>query len=563
MASFQGELAVPVIYSGWPTNVGIGQLEIRDWRLGWVPSVTIGGALSNEQPVTEREAALDGDYAHQYGFLHWYNRIHLQYQHIALGNLVSRQQVPFWVFNAWFVARELTEITVEGGEGLLLVQPEDPPTTFLPLEQRTYELEIELEGPSEIAARFEFVFADVPNPVLRVNGTRIIGWAWEPNWIEPVRERLGWLTDVILHYDGSEQRRQLRRWPRQEWEFTFDVGDDIRRRFENTTYAWSGRAWVLPVWPDIEALAAPLTAGATSIPVPTAGKQYRAGGLVMLISPDGAEHEATEVASIEPDSLELARELIRDWPVGARVYPAIVARLIGGSAVARFTGGHAYGYGAFRSVGGVPGAALDEPTYQGAPVLERVIEWLPDPQFGFAPKVDEFDPLTGRPVFRLEDEVPGVPVAWTWQNLTRAESDWLRAWLYARRGRVGGVWIPSYAEDLVLADTVGESADNADFEAVGLVQFLAEGGQNRRDIRIELRDGTVFYRRLSGLQTVDEHTERATLSSPLGVTVTPADVWRISWMTYSRLEADSLEIVWDTPAISSARIAARGVRSDV
>lgn len=562
MASFQGELAVPVIYSGWPTNVGIGQLEIRDWRLGWVPSVTIGGALSNEQPVTEREAALDGDYAHQYGFLHWYNRIHLQYQRIALGNLVSRQQVPFWVFNAWFVPRNLTEIDVEGGEGLLLIQPEDPPTTFLPLEQRTYELEVELEGPSEIAARFEFVFADVPNPVLRVNGTRIIGWAWEPNWIEPVRERLSWLTDVTRRYDGSEQRRQLRQLPRQEWEFVFDVSDEIRRRMENTLYAWSGRAWALPVWPDIEALEAPLSAGAMSIPVATEGKQYQAGGLVMLISPDGSEHEATEVASIEPGSLELARELIRDWPVGTRIYPAVVARLIGGSTAARWSGAHAYGYAAFRSLGGVPGDEMEEPSYRDAPVLERVVEWLPDPQFGIVPKADEFDPLTGPAVFRLEDEAPDQPITWTWQNVSRAESDWLRAWLYARRGRCRGVWIPSYAEDLVLADTVGGTAENIDFEAAGLVQFVA-AGPNRRDVRIELRDGTVFYRRLSGMQTTDEHTERATIDAPLGVTINPADVWRISWMAYCRLDVDSIEILWDTPAVSAARIAARAVRNDV
>jgi hypothetical protein len=40
---------------------------------------------------------------------------------------------------------------------------------------------------------------------------------------------------------------------------------------------WGG-AWQLPIWPDVQRLSAPLSAGAVSVPCATAGFDFVAGG---------------------------------------------------------------------------------------------------------------------------------------------------------------------------------------------------------------------------------------------------------------------------------------------
>lgn len=41
-------------------------------------------------------------------------------------------------------------------------------------------------------------------------------WPIEPNWNEPVKETLEWLTDIMTSPTGAEQRRCLRKYPRKD-----------------------------------------------------------------------------------------------------------------------------------------------------------------------------------------------------------------------------------------------------------------------------------------------------------------------------------------------------------
>jgi hypothetical protein len=106
-------------------------------------------------------------------------------------------------------------------------------------------------------------------------------------------------------------------------------------------------------------------------------------------------------------------------------------------------------------------------------------------------------------------------------------------------------------------------ATTLDVANIGYSRF-GKAQPGRRDIRLELWDGRVFLRRLTGVTELDADAERLALDAALGVSVTPAQVARISWLVLCRLDSDSIEIHHETDSegVASSALVFRGVRDD-
>ncbi|WP_241183539.1 hypothetical protein, partial [Klebsiella michiganensis] len=70
---------------------------------------------------------------------------------------------------------------------------------------------------------------------------------------------------------------------------------------------WQGCAgtWAMPVYPDVYALPAAVSSGATALSIPTAGRDFSVGGTVLLKtneSPDATSRMAT-IAGMTGDVL--------------------------------------------------------------------------------------------------------------------------------------------------------------------------------------------------------------------------------------------------------------------
>lgn len=562
MATFTGSIDITPDWSGALQHPAFGLKDVPEWDIGFLGAEVVNGSLNDTQPVLENPTTQPGSISYEYDFLHWYNRIHIQYSLLNLGNVVGDQEVEFWVLNTYFVPVTLENLTGSGIEGLTLVQPAVPPYDFAPFEEKTYALLVSTVGPPELQATYEFDFGAQGLLTLQVIGTRVIGWHWEPNWAEPVKERLQWLTDVQESFDGSGQFMQLREYPRQEWEFLVDLSKRRARTAETTLYGWNGRVWAVPVWPDIEILTFPLSEGTEIIEIPTTTKQYRNGGMVMLISENNDSYETAEIEFVNSNSLELVRPLANAWPTGTRVYPVSFCRMAG-QVFSRFTEEDSYGTVTFRSTFGIPYSSLSEATYRSYPVLTVPPQWNTDPTVGFQDKITVFDNPVGESYYDRESNIPRVFYSWNWTELTRAEIDVLRKFVYSRRGRARAVWIPTNAADLVMKATTGSSSLAIDVEHSNLVKFLTEDSTARRDIRIELKNGSIFYRRITEFNSVDATTENISIDSSLGVLVNPQDVHRISWLTLVHLDNDEIEFSWETPYIASSDIAMRAYNNDI
>jgi hypothetical protein len=96
----------------------------------------------------------------------------------------------------------------------------------------------------------------------------------------------------------------------------------------------------------------------------------------------------------------------------------------------------------------------------------------------------------------------------------------------------------------------------------GYVDLVAIG-TNRRDLRIELTDGTVLYRRVTSAAAVDADKELLVLDANLGRAVTAAQFAQVSFMGLCRSDSDIFEFAWWTGEYADVTTAWRARQHDV
>jgi len=368
-------------------------------------------------------------------------------------------------------------------------------------------------------------------------------WKTPHDWSSPVIERLEWKTDVLLAYGGSEQRVALRQTPRRSIEFGFLSGDATKRRvLEAQIWANGAQSWQLPIWTDAAPSTAAIISGATTIAVDTTYRDFIAGGQALLLTDNSSL--VVDIDSLTGSQLNLSAPVTGIWPIETMIIPVRPAHLEPSQSVSRFTGDSVYGSARFLldDISSVTPAA-PAATYRSYPVLTISSNWTQDLTTEYQRKLDVVDFGNGG-IYR--DDESGLPVlvqSHVWALEGRAAIYAFRRWLYARRGRLSALWIPSFMPDVVLVAPVDSAAVQFDVAFAGYTDLYSQS-INRRDLRIELVDGSVFYRRIIASSVVDANTEQLTINSALGVDVAPSDIARISFMMFGRLDTDAVELAW-------------------
>lgn len=516
------------------------------------------GTFADTQPVNENPVALNGAAANNFGFNDYFDRIHFSTIAIDLGNVIADQTYQISVWNAYQVSRTLNAVTPSNATGLTLTQPFTPPGTIKGMQEVTYSLLVTTTGPANIDASYLFDFDSV-DVTVTVTGSRITAWLWGPDG--GLLERLEWLTDVMPAYNGNEQRMQIRTTPRRSFEYDFAAIGADRRRAENVLYSWGARVFAVPVWFDGETLEASVSAGALSIPCSAQYRDYHVGGLAMLMK-DATSYEVVEIGAVGVSSITIARALQATWPAGTKIYPLRLARMPDSVGVRRFNGDTSYGRVRFVCTDINTYTAATETTYRGYPVLTDKPNWSEDLSDEWQRKTQWFDsPSAG---YFVDDE-SGLPThrqGQRWTLTSRAQIDTYRQWLYARKGRLTSFWLPTWAADIVVLTDFGTSTTVFDIEHQGYTKQVNEG-IGRRDIRIETVAGVIYYRRILSASELNSTTERLTIDSALGVSLTAANIRSVSFMALARLEADAVEIGWWKYDVAESTLQVRTVTNDL
>lgn len=531
--------------------------EWESWRAPGVSPITPHYPVSTLPTV--RAGHLATSYVDDY-----YNRIHIAPRRLDLGNVVSTQTTQVSVWNAWLEPVTLSAISGTS-DGIVISGQDAPPLLYPPLLERAYQVSVAPDGAPvlDVVVGWQFAHGEVPS--LRITANRIIAWPFVPDWTEGVVERLTWATDILSSESMAEQRRCLRAAPRREFEASVVAHGAERQYLDMTLFSWSARVWALPVWHDIQQLSVATPAGALSVPCLTAHRDFHAGGLAMLRGHDPSDVfnvEVVEVEAVNSAEIVLKRPTQRDWPAGSRLYPVRSAQLREAPVLSRITDRLTACDVAFRVLGTSDSVSAPPTTlYRGRPVLASRPDESRDLTYEFSRLLSELDSGTATPLLTDVAGTAMMVVRHRWVGGSVAERAAWRALLYWLRGRQRSVWVPTHADDLTVVASAPASAITLDVAHVGYTRF-AQGRTGRRDIQIELTDGSVLHRRITGSTVLSDDTERLALDAPHGVDLSPTVVGRISFMAMCRLDSDSVEILHMTDSLAESEVLLRGVRDD-
>jgi hypothetical protein len=379
-----------------------------------------------------------------------------------------------------------------------------------------------------------------------------IVWPCPPDWANPVSETLAWLTDVMqASASAMQQVRQLLTAPRRAFAWQASIDHDERRIVDAIRRQIGVGQFLLPIYPDAQWLVSPLAAGSSGISCDTTNFDFSAGGKALLWR-DVQHWELVTVASIAAGSLAFAAPTANAWGAGDRLYPVRKARLTqppqetqGSDEVSTLQ----------------VQALIDEPcdwtpawptgaVYRGVPVLDWRGDESTDPTDEYDRSSGTVDTGTG-PVWYYD--VPALPFRMQSQAFkaqSRADYGRLRALLYQLAGRVTQCWVPDWQASVRMFAPISDTALqlNVGWQGYTVFDFVQV---NRRDLRIELLDGTVFYRRITGSADAGDH-EVLQLDSALGQAVDPLQVRQINFMSVCAPSSDTVQLQYDADAATGA-----------
>lgn len=545
-------------------------LTVAHDQFAWVPMPFVteghvfvkGQALTTHWPVSSMELEIPG--TARGAFLNdYYHRIHISPQRLDLGNVVSIQTTPVRLWNAHLEPRTLASI--EGtDEGILVAGQPSPPMVFPALKELTWDVSVTPEGQPVLDTIVEWIFDNAESPGVRITANRIIAWSFVPDWADGVIERLTWATDILSSESMVELRRKLRLAPRRELEAAMYVEGRERQLLDLMLFGWGARIWALPLWHEIQILSTPVPAGALSVTCSTQYLDFRAGGLAMLRGESAFNSETVEIDAVTAGSLLLKRATQQAWPAGSRIYPVRPARMTQAPVLQRLTDQAIAADVTFMITDPCDWPAVMPATlYRGRPVLEARPDESEDLTSTYERLLLTLDGGYSTPL-TTDTANRAMPVqSHRWIDMGRAARAAYRSMLYALAGRQVPLWVPTHADDLQLVATTSALSTVLDVAYVGYTRF-GQSKTGRRDIRIELFNGTALHRRITGSIELDQHTERLAIDSALGVLVEPGDVMRISWLALCRGNSDAVEIhhQTDSEGVASSSLTFRGVRDD-
>lgn len=377
-------------------------------------------------------------------------------------------------------------------------------------------------------------------------------WPIPPDWESSVSETLKWGTNVT-YASATAVSRHVGHELAPDRCLSFEVAALRVADFQISGALMAGHrgTWRLPIWPDVQRLRYPIAAGNDWIDCRLSGFDFRDGGQVLLwASP--ARWRVVDIASVDPDQLSLAAPMPDAWPAGTRLYPLRRARIRDGAEERFGTDQTSRRQLQFDIEEVCNWPMLSSPElYLTHPVLDARPDWSEDPAASLERMRQSVAYAGSWPVsYDLADQALRVQRT-HWKLRGRANQKWFRSLLYTLDGRRVPMWVPSFTSDLTPVAAVAGGSASLQVRWAGYTRF-GLGRHNRRDLRIELADGTVFNRRIINAIESGE-TEILTLDAALDAGgIAPAQIRSVSFLVLATLASDTVDIEHKTDADGTA-----------
>lgn len=473
----------------------------------------------------------------------WVDRVHVLPRRIDFGNILGTVNTAIEVFSA-FRAQDIsfTAFVNNVGAGMQITDLPSLPATITPFAGITMNLETTTEGVPQFNTTLDFVF-DVGTFNMPVTGQRVIMFPYRPDM--PMRETLGFLTEIFEHTDGSEQRVALRKNPRQKFNMTLSRLEGTERsRIDMLMFDWQARVFGLPMWHEPSELTVATAVNDTTITVDsTANADLRVGGLAIVLQPDEVTFDALQISSFTATTITFNAGVQNIHPVGTQVFPirtVLANQIFTGERFAQNLSKFQIEFSvidndsnladtsAFNTFGGK--VFLDDANFIDTVLRES-----------YQKRLTIFDNDTGV----LNQDSPWTVnrrgSSKTFITQSRAALWNVRRLMHALRGRQVSFWIPTFYKEVIPTATLASGAATMTIENVGYNRFV----QNRSpkdEFRIVLKNGTLLERTVSSSNEISSTSEQITFDDTWPSTITVDEIERVEILEKVRIDTDNIVI---------------------
>lgn len=478
----------------------------------------------------------------------WFEKFHVIPGGFFLGNVITTQQIGVVVYSAYRLEYHYWQAFINNaGSGVTLLNTPTLPYLFSPQTGlNNLILEVSPNGPPNVNTTLDFVFdSGVISPPIVFQ--RLVLWSARPEL--PYVELLEFLTAILTHKDGTEQRVSRRLSPRQafEWTIKMDPGRE-RAKLHNLLFDWQSRVFGVPVWRQSTFPTSAITAGAFTINVrSTAYADWReTPGLALIFDPISGTSDVLEVAvgGITGTTLTFINAVQNNYTTRALVCPLRTGRIVGG------VGGRRYSTDAAELQ--VRFEVLDS-----AVDLASLAAWTTT--LNSKVVIDDGNAIQGSMGENFEREVvvldngSSIPIfdsPWAkgkrgstktfWCKTRQREWEIRQLW-YALRGRQVSFYLPTFGKDLVPSAQLLSGSNTLTIENVGYDRYI----QERRPyhlIRVHFVNpaNPPLIRQITGSSEVSAAQENLSLNATWPATYQPSDVERIEYLELVRADSDSI-----------------------
>lgn len=466
-----------------------------------------------------------------------------------VGYVTRERKIPLFLWNGLNTPITLSAIVGnEAAEGISW--DATPPDTIAALSSQQIIITVGVEGPLEYDALLTFLSACAFDPFLQIIGTRApvlsgdVGYLFFPhNWEGGLDERLAWKTDVMIAHDRSEQRVALRTLPRRSFDLRLLVAGAARRKLETWLSMRKSRYLFVPLWRDAVRLAAPISAGESTITIEGSSDNYVVGTPVAVWS-DWNSQEIRTIAGVGAGFLSVDIPFLEYWPAGTTmIAPCRYCLSLEQRQVSRFTEDVASYRLTLLATGDKwqPfGAAPAQ--YRTLPVCPFVPSWE-EVADGYDSKWLRLDNDTGVIEFDVQSLEPVMTRDARFLLIGRDAIDTFLAFLSTRAGRLAPFWLAANDRGFELSAPAAADAAVIVIEPIDY-EYSLQGSAARTHVEMITTEGTVIRRMIMAVETLPTGEEKLTLDAPLGVDISAAALNRCAWLELVRLDSDEVNLHW-------------------
>ncbi|QDC37106.1 hypothetical protein [Sphingobium fuliginis] len=378
-------------------------------------------------------------------------------------------------------------------------------------------------------------------------------WPHEPDWSQPYKVKRSFLTDITTSRSKKERRRALRDVPRLTVALNALVSNASQRAADQFMRGGQNAPAVVPDFSRHAALTGSSSGGSSVLTMASPPAWVAEGQILVLCAPNGTR-EAVVVESVAASTINTVDPLDNAWASGRIVRPGIFG-LMKDTTRASWHKPSASTFDIELAAypGGEPpedeGTATD--TFNGLEVVTFEPDWSGSPNMDHIWPVEQVDKGYGRTAqFRPVTRMQGITEQ-EFKGLSAAQAQAFEQVFLRAKGMRGSFYRSTCKPDMVLnanatASTTIVVQGDAIADDFAAVSFASVS----QAIEIIQRDGTRLRRLITDINASGGNTAMVLNSA---VTITTANVARISWLPRTRFASDDLTTEWVSPRFANIR----------